>query len=75
MDIFVLEKVVKELKEIVIGTIVREIYGLPDNTVAIKLNKKEGDIYLILSASSQFSRIYLDNELSFKSIKTPFRTL
>jgi len=72
MDIFVLEKVVKELKEIVIGAIVREIYGLPDNTVAIKLNKKEGDIYLILSASSQFSRIYLDNELSFKSIKTPF---
>lgn len=72
MDIFVLEKVVKELKEIVIGTTVREIYGLPDNTVAISLSKKEGNIYLILSASSQFSRVYLDNELPFKPIKTSF---
>ncbi|MGC8971050.1 MAG: Rqc2 family fibronectin-binding protein [bacterium] len=72
MDIFVLEKVVKELKEIVIGTTIRDIYSLPDNTVAISLSKKEGIIHLILSASSQFPRVYLDNELSLKPIRTSF---
>ncbi|MCX7796620.1 MAG: NFACT family protein [bacterium] len=72
MDIFVLERVVKELREIVAGTTVRNIYCLPDNTLAIELSKREGNIYLILSASSQFPRIYLDNVLSFKPIKSSF---
>lgn len=72
MDIFILERVVKELKEIVVGATVRNIYSLPDNTLAIELDKREGDIYLILSASSQFARVYLNNTLSFKPIKSTF---
>lgn len=72
MDIFVLERVVKEIKGILIGSMVRNIYSLPDNTLAIELGKREGAIYLILSASSQFARVYLDNVLSFKPVKSSF---
>jgi len=72
MDIFVLERIVKELKEMILGATVRNIYSLPDNTVAIELIKKEEHIYLILSASSQFPRVYLDNDLPFKSTRSSF---
>ncbi|MBC7319324.1 NFACT family protein [bacterium] len=72
MDIFILGRVVKELKEITIDATVRDTYCLPDNTLAIELSKKEGSIYLILSASNQFPRVYLDNILPFKPIKSSF---
>lgn len=72
MDIFILERIVKELKEIIINSTVRNIYSLPDNTLAIELSRREGNIYLILSASSQFPRVYLDNILPLKPVKSSF---
>jgi len=72
MDIFVLERIVKELKEMILEATVRNIYPLPDNTVGIELIKKEEGIYLILSASSQFPRVHLDNSLPFKPTRSSF---
>lgn len=72
MDIFVIEKIVEEIKERAIESGFKDVYALPDNTICIELRSRGETLYLVASASSQFPRIYVDTEIPFKPNKTPF---
>lgn len=72
MDVFILERIVEEMKEIVLDSSFRQVSALPDNTISIGLKSGREIFYFIASASSQFPRIYIDNKTPFKPTKTPF---
>jgi len=72
MDIFILEKVCEELKEIASDSVCRNVSALPDNTIVLELTKKKSLFYLIISSSSQFSRIHTDNKIPFEPARNGF---
>jgi len=72
MDIFILKEICKELKEIIVESTVRGILALPDNTIALELGKKKDSFYLIISSSSQFPRIHIDDSVLINPIQSAF---
>jgi len=71
MDIFILEKIVQEIRETILDCEFRTAYSLPDNTISIEMRGRD-TFYLIISASSQFPRIYINTGQPSKPGKSSF---